>query len=78
MAEGWMNLFVQDDYAGTKRPHYKLIFELDNVKHECAFWPAPEGKKGYRGKFKMIHYFRAILIITAIIYTIIIGYYWRQ
>jgi hypothetical protein len=52
MAEGYINLFVQDDYAGTNRPHYKGFLKIDGVEHEFALWPAREGKKGFSGKYK--------------------------
>lgn len=52
MVEFYINLFEQEDYVGTNRPHYKVLFKLDGIEHECAFWPAKEGKKGYVGKAK--------------------------
>ena len=52
MAEGYLNLFVQEDYAGTNRPHYKGFFKIDGIDHEFALWPNREGKKGFSGKFK--------------------------
>ncbi len=53
MAEFYINLFEQEDYAGTNRPHYKAIFKLDDVEHECSFWPNKDGKKGFSGKAKV-------------------------
>ena len=52
MAEEYINLFPQDDYAGTNRPHYKGFLKIDGVDHEFALWPAKEGKKGFSGKYK--------------------------
>lgn len=52
MAEFYINLFEQEDYAGTNRPHYKALFKIDGVDHECAFWPNKDGKKGFSGKVK--------------------------
>ena len=52
MAEFYINLFEQEDYAGTNRPHYKALFKIDGVEHECAFWPNKDGKKGFSGKAK--------------------------
>ena len=52
MAEGYMSLFVQEDFAGTNRPHYKGYIKIDDVDHEFALWPAKEGKKGFTGKYK--------------------------
>lgn len=52
MSEFYINLFEQEDYAGTKRPHYKALFKIGDVEYECAFWPARDGKKGYSGKAK--------------------------
>lgn len=52
MPEGYVNLFVQNDYAGTNRPHYKGFLKIDGVEHEFALWPAKEGKKGFSGKYK--------------------------
>ncbi len=53
MAEFYINLFEQEDYAGTNRPHYKALFKIDGVEHECAFWPNKDGKKGFSGKAKL-------------------------
>ena len=52
MPEGYVNLFEQQDYAGTNRPHFKGFLKIDGVEHEFALWPAREGKKGYSGKYK--------------------------
>ncbi len=52
MAEFYINLFEQQDYAGTNKPHYKALFKIDGVEHECAFWPNKDGKKGLSGKAK--------------------------
>ena len=52
MAEFYINLFEQQDYAGTNRPHFKALFKIDGVEHECAFWPNKDGKKGLSGKAK--------------------------
>lgn len=52
MTEFYINLFEQEDYASTSRPHYKALFKIDGVEHECAFWPAKDGKKGFSGKAK--------------------------
>jgi hypothetical protein len=55
MAEGFMNLFPQEDTSG-KKPHFRVLFKLTEngreVEHEAAFWPAKEGKKGFTGRFK--------------------------
>lgn len=50
--EGYINLFEQEDYAGTNRPHYKGYLKIDDVDHEFALWPNKEGKKGFSGKYK--------------------------
>lgn len=52
MAEFYINLFEQEDYAGTNRPHFKALFKIDGVDHECAFWPNKDGKKELSGKAK--------------------------
>lgn len=52
MAEFYINLFEQEDYAGINRPHFKALFKIDGVEHECAFWPNKDGKKGLSGKAK--------------------------
>ena len=52
MAEGYINLFEQEDFAGTNRPHYKGYLKIDGVDHEFALWPAKDGKKGFSGKYK--------------------------
>ena len=52
MVEFYINLFEQEDYAGTNRPHYKALFKIDGVEHEYAFWPNKDGKKGLSGKAK--------------------------
>jgi hypothetical protein len=52
MTEGYVNLFIQEDYAGTNRPHYKGFMKIDGVDHEFALWPNREGKKGFSGKYK--------------------------
>lgn len=49
--EFFVNLFESDDKTG-KRPHYKILCRIDGVEHECALWPAKEGKKGFTGKMK--------------------------
>jgi hypothetical protein len=52
MAEFYINLFEQEDYAGTNRPHFKARFKLDDIEYECPFWPNKDGKKGLSGKAK--------------------------
>lgn len=52
MAEFYINLFEQEDYAGTNRPHFKALFKIDGVEHECAFWPNKDGKKVLSGRAK--------------------------
>ncbi|MDZ4858051.1 MAG: hypothetical protein SGI88_03640 [Candidatus Hydrogenedentes bacterium] len=51
MAEGFINLFAQQDTTGNK-PHFRVLFKLDGVDHEGAVWPAKDGKKGFSGRFK--------------------------
>lgn len=50
--EFYINLFP-NEHEGTNKPHFKALFKIDGVDHECAFWPAKEGKKGYVGKAKL-------------------------
>lgn len=52
MSEFYINLFAQEDYAGTNRPHFRATLKIDGVDHECALWPNKDGKKGFSGKAK--------------------------
>jgi len=53
MAEGYVNLFINDYHKdGDNKPHYKGFLKIDGVEHEFALWPAKEGKKGFSGKYK--------------------------
>lgn len=50
--EFYINLFKSDN-TENNRPHYKALFKIDGVEHECAFWPNKDGKKGLSGKAKV-------------------------
>jgi hypothetical protein len=51
MAEFFINLFDNRPAEG-KRPHFTILCRIDGVEHECALWPAKDGKKGFSGKLK--------------------------
>lgn len=53
MAEGYLNLFINDYHQdGDNKPHYKGFLKIDGVEHEFALWPNKDGKKGFSGKYK--------------------------
>jgi hypothetical protein len=49
--EFFINLFDNRPAEG-KRPHFTILCRIDGVEHECALWPAKDGKKGFSGKLK--------------------------
>jgi hypothetical protein len=51
MPEFFINLFDNRPAEG-KRPHFTILCRIDGVEHECALWPAKDGKKGFSGKMK--------------------------
>lgn len=51
MPEFFINLF-DNRPADGKRPHFNILCRIDGVEHECALWPAKDGKKGFSGKMK--------------------------